>query len=63
MAAWVLTAERQPEQPGEYETCKDNGMPLKGYTWTGDHWETPAKVPTCKVFVWYDEKAVNDKND
>jgi hypothetical protein len=62
MAAWVMTAERQPDQPGEYEICKDHGGPLKGYTWTGDHWETPAKVPTWKVFVWYDEKAVNNDN-
>ena len=60
MAAWVLTSERQPARPGDYEVCRSKGGPLKGYRWNGGYWITPGHSPTDAVYAWLDEEAEND---
>lgn len=55
MGRWVMTSERQPDKPGDYEICRARGGPLHGYHWNGGYWVTPGHSPTESVYSWLDE--------
>ena len=63
MGEWILTEERQPDQPGKYEVYRrvGNGKTVHDeYRWNGGYWVTRGGSPSYAVHSWWDEKAEAD---